>query len=63
MQKCLKLRARIIEKFGVQADFAEALGVDESLVSRILHGRRTLSSEDSEKWAKLLKCKAEELFQ
>lgn len=34
-----KLKTRIIERFGNQKKFAEALGIEESTVSRYLDGR------------------------
>ena len=51
-----KLKAKIIEKFGSQADFAQEIQVDESVISRIVRGRRVLSSENQSKWAKVLNC-------
>ena len=57
-----KLKARIIEKFGSQADFAQAIQVDETLVSRIVRGRRILASDVQKKWAKALGCKPKDLF-
>lgn len=62
MKKLLKLKACIIEQFETQADFAQALGIDETLVSRIVCGRRVLGSKDRKRWARLLKCKNEDLF-
>ena len=52
--KYAKLRGRIREKFGTQAKFAEALGVSPVTVSRKLTGNVPFSSEDIEKWCKLL---------
>jgi plasmid maintenance system antidote protein VapI len=51
-----KLKAKIIERFGSQADFAQEIQVDESIISRIVRGRRVLSPEDQSKWVKVLKC-------
>ena len=51
-----KLKGKIIEEFGSQADFAQAMKVDESIVSRVVHGRRTLSDEDLKKWSRVLGC-------
>ena len=36
---------------------------EESLVSRVIHGRRKLDSERKLIWAKALKCKPEDIFQ
>lgn len=51
-----KLKAKIIEKFGSQADFAQKIQVDESMISRIVRGRRVLSPEDRDIWSRVLKC-------
>jgi len=51
-----KLKAKIVEAFGSQADFAQKIRVDESVISRVVRGRRTLSPEDQAKWVKVLKC-------
>lgn len=51
-----KLKGKIVEAFGSQADFAVAMRLDESIVSRVLHGRRSLSQEDREKWSRVLGC-------
>jgi plasmid maintenance system antidote protein VapI len=51
-----KLRAKIILEFGTQADFAAAMKLDESIVSRVVRGRRSLKPEDAEKWSRVLDC-------
>jgi len=48
------LRLRIVEQFDNQANFACALGVCESVVSRVVQGRKVLSVEDQNTWARLL---------
>lgn len=58
----LILKFRILEKFGSQANFAAALRVDESLVSRVVRGRRILLKKDQMKWAQGLNCPVEEIF-
>lgn len=60
MNKTLKLK--IIEIFDTQADFAQALGMDESYVSRVIRGRRELDLPSQNRWAELLKCKSENIF-
>jgi plasmid maintenance system antidote protein VapI len=50
-----KLKLRIVEQFGSQADFAQKAEVDESTVSRIIRGRRKLSADEKSRWAQLLK--------
>jgi len=57
-----KLKARIIEHFGTQADFAQTLDVDESLISRVVRGRRELSPEQKQEWAKHLESDPDEVF-
>ncbi len=56
------LKTRIIEKFGTQVDFAQEIKVSETLVSKIIRGRRTLDSERQLIWAKALGCNPKELF-
>jgi len=51
-----KLKAKIVECFGSQADFAQEIKVDESMVSRIVRGRRVLSPGDKVKWCNALNC-------
>lgn len=58
----LRLKARIIELFGTQSDFARAIKEDETLVSRIIRGRRSLDPDQMEKWAVALDSKPEQLF-
>ena len=57
------LKAKIVEKFGTQADFAEAVKVDESIVSRVVRGRRSLNYRDQKTWAKVLGSRMKELFE
>jgi len=56
------LKAEIVKKFGCQADFSEAIGVHESIISRVVRGRKTLSPETQDLWAKTLGC-SPEIFQ
>lgn len=57
------LKAKIIEHFGVQGDFAQALSIQESLISRVVHGRKELSELEKLRWAKALDCRPEEIFE
>ncbi|GAG85954.1 unnamed protein product [marine sediment metagenome] len=57
-----RLKAKIFEAYGTQADFAQAIKTDETLISRVVRNRRILSPVAQRKWAKALKCKPEELF-
>ena len=54
-----KLKARIIELFGTQADFAQVIQEDESFVSKIIRGRRVLSPEKLRIWSEVLGCTPE----
>ena len=57
------LRLRIIQKYDSQADFAKLLGIDESVVSRVIRERRELSPEECQRWADALGCKPEDVFE
>lgn len=50
------LKAKIFEKYGTQTDFATAVGVDDSLVSKIIRGRKTLNPGSKRRWAVVLDC-------
>lgn len=50
----LKLKGRIIERFGSQKIFADCLGQTEQTVSRKLRGKAPISPSDIEAWCKLL---------
>jgi plasmid maintenance system antidote protein VapI len=54
-----KLKAKIIEEFGSQVDFAQAIQVSEGLISRVVNGRQSLSPEDLKKWSRVLGCEPE----
>jgi len=60
MNKNLKLK--IIEKFGSQAEFSTIVNEDESVISRVINGRRKLSPKRQKKWAKVLECYIRDLF-
>ena len=52
----LDLKFKILKKFSSQADFCLVVSEHESKVSQVLRGRRKLSQEEAEKWAKTLDC-------
>lgn len=56
------LKGKIVEFFGTQADFAQALGIDESVVSRVVTGRKKLNGELKRKWAEFLRCSPSDIF-
>ena len=49
-----KLKGRIVEKYGSQSRFAEALGITENTVSRKMQGKVEFSKDDMINWAELL---------
>ena len=60
MNKVLKLR--IIEKFDSQIEFAGVIGVDESIVSKVVRGHRALSGPERTRWAAALGSTVKTLF-
>jgi len=56
------LKAKIIERYGTQADFSEAIDTDETLISRVVRGRRVLKPRIQKVWAKALGCKPKDIF-
>jgi len=62
MRTNFRLKVKILEVYGNQADFAQAVGVSEALVSRIVRGRRFLDEADKKAWARKLKCKRADVF-
>jgi len=57
-----RLRLKIIEIFGTQADFASEVKADEAIVSRVIRGRRAISKEMRAAWANALKCAPSDIF-
>ena len=49
-----KLRGRIIEKYGKQGKFAEALGIEENTLSYKLREKRELTRSEIKRWCELL---------
>ena len=49
-----KLRGRIVEKYGTQEKFAEALDVSKQMVSMKMTGRSSFSQKDILAWCDLL---------
>lgn len=56
-----KLRGRIVEKFGTQTAFAEAMGTTRNTMSYKLKGVRIISTRDIEKWSEALDIPAKEI--
>ena len=49
-----KLRGRIIEKYGSQERFAEALGISTNSLSKKMTGKTGISQKDIVEWSRLL---------
>lgn len=58
----LKLKLKIIEKYGGQWKFAAAVGEHESSVSKVMRYQRPLPESKKKIWARALKCRIEEIF-
>lgn len=58
----LSLKFKIFGKFNSQADFAQVVNADESLVSRVIRGRRKLDPERQLVWARALDCNPKDIF-
>jgi len=56
------LKAKIVEWYGTQADFAEAINTDETIISRVVRGRRKLKPSIQRLWADALQCKPKDIF-
>jgi hypothetical protein len=57
-----KLKARIIERFGTQADFAQACGENAPKVSLVVNYRERLKPKEKRRWARLLDTRPEKIF-
>ena len=56
------LQVEIKKQFGTQWRFAQAVGVHESMVSKVIRGARPLSDDEKKTWAKTLQRKKDDLF-
>lgn len=57
------LKALIVKKYGKQWVFANELGIDDSVVSKYVTGRKILTPEQRKIWAEKLGCKVKDLLQ
>ena len=57
-----KLKAKIVERFESQANFSQAIKTDESIISRVIRGRRELTPANKKLWCQALKCEPEDIF-
>lgn len=60
--KNFKLKARIIEKFGTQADFARLIGMQEQRISRFIHGRTMPNEAERQQISRRLGVAQGEIF-
>lgn len=56
-----KLRGRIVEKYGTQNKFAEALGISSNSLSKKMNCDTQFSQSDVELWCKLLDIPRDEI--
>lgn len=56
----LKLRARIVEKFGTNRQFAEILGITPLTVTNVVKGRTTPTTRQLPRWCEALEIAPEE---
>jgi len=57
-----KLRLKIIERFGSQAEFSTHIPEDETVISRVVLGRRKLKPAKEKLWAEILGCRVGDIF-
>lgn len=57
-----ELKRKITEKYHHQWEFAREVGTCETIVSRVVNGRRQLGPEQQKKWADALGCKVKNIF-
>jgi hypothetical protein len=57
-----ELKKRIGERYRHQWQFAQDVGVCETIVSKVIQCRRHLSREQQKKWADVLQCKTKDIF-
>lgn len=58
-----KLRGRIVEKYGTQGKFAEALGLSNNSLSNKLNCKIGFSQDDILKWAELLDISSSDFYE
>ncbi len=59
--KYRKLRGRIIEKFGTQAEFAKEIGLSTNSLSQKMTGKVGLSQTDINEWSSLLEISTDQI--
>jgi len=58
-----KLKEKIVDTCGSQADFARLMSLDDTYVSKIIRGRRKLDEVGQRLWAGVLDCDVCELWE
>lgn len=59
----LKLKSKIIEKFGSQKEFANKFGVSQQFLSSVLYGKRFLDSKQIKQITDLLEIPHEQIYE
>jgi transcriptional regulator with XRE-family HTH domain len=59
----LKLKMKILERYSRQGDLAKDIGINECLISRIIHERREPFPDEAQAIAQALGCSVGELFE
>lgn len=49
-----KLRGKIVEHYGSQANFATTIGISTNALSNKMTGKAGISQDDMERWSELL---------
>lgn len=62
MYETSKLRGRIVEKYGSQAKFAEAVGCSLSFLSQYLNGKKKLNQPRMDKWVEALDIDSDDIY-
>ncbi|WP_020590026.1 hypothetical protein [Desulfobacter curvatus] len=58
----IRLKMKILSKYRKQIDFAKALGITATRVSRVVHESIELLPEEQKKWAEKLSCEPNDIF-
>lgn len=58
----LKLKGRMVEKFGSIKGFADASGIPANTINSKLTGRRKINQEDMRKWGEVLEIPVSEYY-
>ncbi len=57
-----RLKGKIVTLYGSELNFAKAIKLHISVISKVIHGQRLLKPGEKERWAKILDADVEELF-